>query len=445
MDFKNRKKELNLLNELYKQDSSKLIIFYGRRRVGKSELLNQFIKKNNGIYLLFNQESLKDQLRHISNQLAIQFNDDFLKVNPFSNFESLLVYLSKYDLPIVFDEFPYLVDSSKSILSILQNYWDINLSKKKTFLILCGSSIAIMEGLLSKKSPIYGRRTEQILLEPLSFEHSCLFFNKNLDIKNKIIFYSILGGMPAYLLEFDYNKSIKYNLINNILKKNKYLYQDVLFSLKEELNDPKNYFSILASISKGNSKLNEIVNDTGFEKTFVNKYLSVLINLQLVERIVPITEKNTQKSRKGIYRLKELYFKFWFRFIFGNEIYIEQNKQEKLVDEIIIPNLNSYVGLIFEDIVLQKLIQKYDNYLFGKHWDKNLEIDVVGLDKKNKNILFGEVKFKELNENEIKNHFFNLKEKSKSVIMKNFNKNFIIIFIKNNQIVFIDEKNNLFY
>jgi len=416
--FKNRIKELKLLNDLYNTGKSKLIILYGRRRVGKTELLREFLKKHNGLYLLARQESELEQLKKLSSQIAEFYNDSLLKLNPFSNWDSLFTYLSeKPRIPIIFDEFPYIVNSSKKAVSILQDYWDNKFSKKDSFIILCGSSIQMMEKLLGKKSPIYGRRTEQIMLEPLKFNDACLFFPKTMSIKEKVMNYSILGGMPAYLLEFDFEKDMKQNIIENALQKNKFLYHDVMFTLKEELKEPKNYFSILYSISKGNTKIGQIVNDTGLEKSFVNKYISVLIDLQLVERRVPITEKSPKKSRNGLYLIKDNFTKFWFKFIFENQEYIEQEKQEKLVNEKIVPELNSFVGRMFEDIIISELIQnkEYENYLFGRWWDNDSEADVVGIDKTNKNIIIGEIKFKNLNIKDIVEIKKSLIEKSKKI------------------------------
>lgn len=428
--FKNRIKELKLLNDLYNQGKSKLIILYGRRRVGKTELLKEFLKKNKGIYILARQESEFEQLKKVSSQVAEYYKDEVLKLNPFSNWDSLFVYLAKKPrIPIVFDEFPYIVQSTKKITSLLQDYWDNYFSKKNSFIVLCGSSITMMEKLLHKTSPIYGRRTEQILLEPLKFKDACLFFPKNMDFKDRVLYYSILGGMPAYLLEFDFNKGIKQNIIENIARKNKFLYQDVLFTLREELKEPRNYFSILYSIAKGNTKQGKIVNDTGFEKSFINKYLGVLIDLHLVERRVPITEKNHARSRNGIYLLKDNFFKFWFKFIFENQEYIEQEKQEKLLNEKIMPDLNGFVGVIFEEVVLSELIkdEKYKNYLFGRWWDKNSEADIVGIDSSNKKILIGEVKFKKLTKIEINSIKNSLIEKAKKINVFGFKQEFIVI------------------
>jgi hypothetical protein len=431
--FKNRVSELHLLNELYEKGTAKLIVLYGRRRVGKTELLKEFLKKHKGIYLLGRQESEAEQLKKLSSQIAEFYNDHVIKANPFSNWDALFIYLSeKPRIPIIFDEFPYIVQSSKKITAILQDYWDNKFSKKGAFIVLCGSSITMMEKLLGKKSPIYGRRTEQILLEPLKFWDACLFFPENMPIKEKILNYSILGGMPAYLLEFDFKRKMEENLSDNLLRKNKFLYQDVLFTLREELKEPRNYFSILYSIAKGNTKLGRIVNDTGLEKSFVMKYLSILIDLQLIERRVPITEKNTQKSRKGIYLIKDNFFKFWFKLIFENQEYIEQEKQAKLINERIMPELNMLAGRVFEDIVISSMIKskKYNDYLFGRWWDKDLEADIVGINKEKKKIIIGEVKFMHLTKQEIHAIIKDLKEKAKKINTFGFEEEFIIVCLE---------------
>ena len=428
--FKNRVQELNLLNELYEKNTAKLIVLYGRRRVGKTELLKEFLKRHKGLYILARQESEAEQLKKISSQIAEYYQDNVLMLNPFTNWDALFQYLSeKPRIPIVFDEFPYIVQSSKKITGILQDYWDNKLLQKNTFLILCGSSINMMERLLGSKSPLYGRRTEQILLEPLKFNDACLFFPEGLDFKEKVLRYAILGGMPAYLLEFDFKRNLRENIMNNIAQKNKFLYQDVLFTLREELKEPRNYFSILYSIAKGNSKLGNIVNDTGLEKSFVNKYLGVLIDLQLVERRVPITEKNAARARNGIYLLKDNFFKFWFKFIFENQEYVEQGKQEKLVDEKILPEIQSFAGRIFEEVALSKMIhiEKYQDYLFGRWWDKQSEADIVGIDKQHKKILIGEVKFKKLTKTEVHEIKGSLKEKAQKINSFGFEEKLTII------------------
>jgi len=432
-EFKNRKEELKLLNSLYEKGDSKLVILYGRRRVGKTELLKEFLKKHKGLYILARQESELEQLKKLSSQIAGYYNDEVLKINPFSSWDALFTYLSeKPRIPIVFDEFPYLVQSSKRITGILQDYWDNRFSKKNAYIILCGSSINMMERLLGHKSPLYGRRTEQLLVEPMKFDDATLFFPQHLSLKDKILYYTLLGGMPAYLLEFDFGKTLKENLMSNLLRKNKLLYNDVLFTLREELKEPRNYFSILYSISKGNTRSGQIVNDTGLGKSFVNKYLSVLIDLQLVERRVPITEKNPTRSRNGIYLIKDSFFKFWFRFVFENQEYIEQERQEKLYHEKIEPEFNGFTGKIFEEIVLGVISRNknYNDYLFGRWWDKDEEADLVGIDREHKKILIGEIKFNKLNKKEALSIKNSLQVRAKKINTFGYKEHLVLICLE---------------
>ena len=414
--FKNRLAEIKMLEDLYREKKPKLIILYGKRRVGKTELLNEFARRHKALYLVARQESVKYQLKKMSEEIADFFNDKVLRLNPFQNYDSLFTYLAEKEVPLLFDEFPFLIETNKSVPSILQEYWDKKFSKKASFIILCGSSIRMMESLLGYKSPIYGRRSEQILLEPLKFKDACKFFPKQ-EIEQKIINYSILGGTPAYLLEFDYSKPLTSNLKEKILKKNKFLYQDVLFVIKQELNEPSTYYSIIKSVAKGNTKLSNIMNDIGIDKPKITKYLSVLQNLQIIERKVPVTEKSPEKSRKGIYLLKDNYFKFWFRFIFENNEYIEQNKQDKLIQEKIMPELNSVVGKVYEEISMEwiKEQNQFTNYVFGSWWNKTDEIDIVGVDKQNNKIIFIEVKWKSVNKKQSYRIIKNLEKKAKQV------------------------------
>lgn len=410
--FYNRQDELDLLDKAYAKGKAELIILYGRRRIGKTALLKEFIKKYNGLYLMARQESEHDQLKKLSSEIARHFSDPVLEKNPFQSYDAMFTYIAEKAgrTPIIFDEFPYLVETKKALPSILQDHWDNFLSKKKPFIILCGSSISMMESLLGIESPLYGRRTQQILLNPLSFLESKMFFSK-LKKEELVKVYAILGGTPAYLLEWEESLSISDNIRNTILAKNTFLGQDVLFVLRSQLSEPRHYFSILKSIAKGNTKLSHIINDTGLNKGLVGKYISVLIDLHLVERKIPITKK--QSSRKGLYFLADNYFSFWFRFVFEQIDYIEQDLQSQLFRQKIEPELNTYVGEKFEHIVRQWIgkQKQFENYLIGGWWDKSEEIDIVGIDESKKTLLVGKVKWKTLTRKDIHSIIKKLKSK----------------------------------
>jgi len=394
--FVDRKDELQSLEERWKSDRAEFVVFYGRRRVGKTALIDRFIEKKNGLRLLGRLESEKNQLERFSKDVAFFFNDEYLKVNPFQNWDAFFTYLvqkSKNERVIIaIDEFPYVIDSNKSVPSILQDYWDRYLKDSKIFLILCGSSISMMiDKVLGHKSPLYGRRTGQLKIEPFGFFDIFEFF-KNYKIGELIYAYSILGGTPAYLLEFEEKLSISENIQKNFLKKDSFLFRDAEFVLREELKEPKFYFSILRAIALGKTKMGEIINETGLEKGIVGKYLSVLSDLDMVKREVPVTEKQKHKSRKGIYVLKDNFYKFWFNFVFPN---MEEIERKKNIVPKIMEKIDQYTSYNFEEICKEFVWKKLNFEKVGKWWHKENEIDIVALSGESKEILFCECKWQE--------------------------------------------------
>jgi AAA+ ATPase superfamily predicted ATPase len=417
--FINREEELSSLEQRKKSNKAEFMVIYGRRRVGKTELIDHFIKDKDGIRLLGRIESEKNTLDRFSKDLSDFFSDEFLNQNPLQSWDAFFSYIAEKSknkrIVLAIDEFPYLIDSNKSIPSILQDHWDRTLKNSDIFLILCGSSIAMMlDKVLGSKSPLYGRRTGQIKVEPMDFFAACKFL-KNFKPEELIYAYSILGGTPGYLLEFDDKKTMRENIKDKFLRKDSFLFQDAEFVLKEELKEPKFYFSILRAIALGKTKLSDIMNETGLDKGIVGKYLSVLMDLDIIAREVPVTEKHPHKSRKGIYTLKDNFYKFWFRFVFPNIEEIERKRADYVIDEKIMPDMPQYASYMFEEICREWLwkldLLRYDKV--GRWWDREEEIDIVAFNEKERRILFGECKWQDNVDAEKIIH--ELKEKAKLV------------------------------
>ncbi|MCX8181744.1 MAG: ATP-binding protein [Candidatus Methanomethyliaceae archaeon] len=425
--FVDREEELNFLQERVRGNNSEFIIIYGRRRIGKTTLILEFIRRNGGIYLLARETSGLENLKRFSERIAAYFDDSVLRKNPFHSWDALLEYIyqkSKDRLIIAIDEFPYLVKDSRELLSILQEYWDLKLAKSKIFLILCGSSVSMMERMLGHKSPIYGRRTSQIRLKAMDFFNARAFLS-NYSLEEFLKAYAILGGNPAYLQTFDDKKSIKDNLLK-YFRSDSFLLQDAQFVLREELYEPRNYFAIMEAIARGKTTLGEIMNDTGMERAKVGKYLSVLIDLDLVKREVPIN--TSWKSRKGRYYISDPYFSFWFRYVQPNFDLIEAENVEALV-ELIIKDFNSYLGIIFEEVVRQFML-KFSRMKFtkiGRWWNGGEEIDFVGLNEQEGYALFLEVKWKELRGRDVEKIFMDLEKKAGFVDLGNYKKSYGIV------------------
>ena len=211
----------------------------------------------------------------------------------------------------MFDEFSYLVEKDDAVPSQFQVVVDNILNKTNVFLILCGSSISMMEkGVLSQKSALYGRKTAHIKLEEIPFYSFYDFFPSN-NIEKNIEYYAVLGGVPFYMERFSDRKNTFYNINEQILDKTGHLYEEIDFLLKEELREPDVYKGILTAIASGHTKVVEIANRSGIKVHDIDKYLKVLIRLGIIKREIPVTKV---KSKKTTYSIDDNFFSFVFVF-----------------------------------------------------------------------------------------------------------------------------------
>ena len=430
--FVDRTNELEFLNKEYNKNESSLVILYGRRRIGKTALIKEFGKEKDIIYFLSTEESEKQNLKEFKNLVAENLNNELLKQLNIEDWESifkLIVKESKNKKVIVIDEFQYLGKSNQAIPSIFQKIWDEELKDNNIMLILCGSLINMMESqTLSYNSPLYGRRTGQIKLKQIPFKNYRDFFEKELDEKRLIEKYAVTGGVPKYIESFETNKNIFEEIQENVLNKQSYLYEEPMFLLKNEVTDVGSYFSIIKSIAMGNKKLGNIASNLSTNPTNLTKYLETLINLDILEREVPITEEKPEKSKKGQYNIKDNFINFWFKFIYPNKAFIELDENEIVMKKIKQNFIDNFVSYVYEDICRQKLLEQsindetntfYDK--IGRWWSNNEEIDIVGLDTTGNKIIFGECKYYTNKKMDV-DVYFNLKEKAKHVIWKNENR-----------------------
>ena len=399
--FLNRGRELSHLLERYENDSAEFVVLYGRRRVGKSELIDQFLHSATGIHLVAREESKHLQLRRFSADLSAYFKDPFLQKNGFSDWDSFFEYLIQHAtdrVVIAIDEFPYLVKEDTSLPSMLQEYWDRQLKKTRIYLILSGSSISMMESAtMEYGSPLFGRRTGQILLHPLRFIHVLDYIG---DMKKAVELYAVFGGTPAYIMAADPEWDILKNIEEKVMREDSFLFRDVEFVLRAELVEPRYYFSILFSLAGGNHRIGLICNDTGLSKSIVNKYLSILIDLKLVHRCIPVTEGH--KSRQGLYFLSDNLFDFWFSFVNPHLDMLERGNAPLVMDQSVRPQFARYVGKHFEAMVMDLFdhingdgILPFVFTRIGSWWHRGEEIDIVCLAENPYRILFCECKWQD--------------------------------------------------
>lgn len=418
MKFVNREKELKALNSWWKENRAHLIILYGKRRIGKTELIKQFIKNKPSVYFLADKVNEKDNLKMLSQNIGSFFGDKYIKDKGIDGWYHLFDYLKSKEkrMILVIDEFPYFAESNKAISSVFQKGWDEYLKDTKIFLILSGSSIGMMEmETLAYKAPLYGRRSGQILLSALRFEDFKKFFpDKKIDGLLKI--HTVTDGTPAYILQFSQSLSFKNALKKCIFDTRGYLYNEVEFILKEELREPRTYLSILKAIALGKRKFGEIVNETGLQKNIIMKYLHVLEDLHLIKKGVPVTEKTPLRSKKGLYLLEDQFFIFWFNYIFPFKSELELERYDNVFLELN-KSFNSLIAQDYEKVAAE-IVMNYSKEIFpllkiGRWWDSNDEIDIIGLNEKENKILFGEAKWS--NKKVGINIYDDLKRKAKKV------------------------------
>lgn len=401
MEFVNRVRELELLEKTWSSDQAELMVIYGRRRVGKTELLK---KASEGHEVLFYSADLSteaDQLRMFSERIARFTGDPALQGGEaFRRWDTLLEYLfsraREAPLRVVIDEFPYLCQSRKSLPSILQRLWDENIGQTRLKLVLCGSTLSFMEKeVLGHKSPLYGRRTGQIELDPLPIAELEHFFPE-LNLAKRIRRYGVVGGVPMYLIQFDPTGSLEASIKEKILAKGCYLHEEVRFLLMEELREPTRYFGFCKAVAHGKVKAQDIAESTGLDKQVLSKYLNVLRDMRVLERVVPVTEADPASSRRGRYRFRDPFFRFWFRYVASYKSFLERGEIDLVWERFVEPTLDDFLEPVFTDVAaswLERINLAGDLpflvHRFGGWWLRDQELPLVGLDDEGHALVVG--------------------------------------------------------
>ena len=401
-EFFDRKNELKILQEKYAELSpSNMLVLYGRRRVGKTELVKQFLKDiKNHFYFYVEVTQKSEILNYLSKSVEEQLGEKIV----FKDFYQFLNYIGdktdKEPFVLVIDEFQRFLDIAPEYISSLQNAWDSKLRHKKILILLLGSSIGMIQKIMnSKAGALYGR-AQKIKISPFKYSDFRLMF-KEMPEEDKVMTYSVFGGTPDYLDKFKKSKGDIYERIFElVLKKGAVLFEEPKNLLEyENVRIHAKYNAILGATSSGKETMKEIENSTNITSQTMPAYLRRLDELlDLVCRKDPVLGK----ERLGRYQTKDNFFKFWYKFILPNQTPLNLGNI-KLVSDLIKQDLNSYVGRIFEDIIRELLILyntkeikglKLNFENIGSWWDRNSnEIDILAYNLKEKNFLLGEVKW----------------------------------------------------
>lgn len=402
--FIGRERELKALNKLYSSNKFEFAVIYGRRRIGKTELIKQFLGDKKAIYFMGIESNAKLNLENFSKSI-LEFNTGIRADTSFSNFQAALEYvfqLAENDrIILAIDEYPYVARSSKSLASTLQLLIDKYKDTSKLMLILCGSSMSYIEdNVLSYKAPLYGRRTAQIKLLPFDFEETCRYL-ADMSGEDKALMYGAVGGTPQYLLQVSDKLSVEENIKNTYLNPISFLYEEPTNLLKQEVREPAIYTAIITAIATGASRMADISTKVGEDTSVCTTYIKNLISLGIVQKETPYGEK---ASRKTIYSIADNMFRFWYRFVLENNSIIARGADD-LAYKRIEPYFTDYIGKVFEDISAQylwKLLVSGKSPIeftsLGRWWGNDsrtksqTEIDIMGEHDKN-SALFAECKW----------------------------------------------------
>ncbi|MGN0679060.1 MAG: ATP-binding protein [Oscillospiraceae bacterium] len=402
--FIGREKELASLNSLFVTDKFEFAVIYGRRRVGKTALINHFISDKKAIYFMGVESNEKQNLENLSRSI-IEYSSGIEGDTTFSSFQAAFEYVfalaERERLVLVIDEYPYVARASRSLASTLQMLIDKHKDTSKLMLILCGSSMSYMEdNVLAYKAPLYGRRTAQLKILPFNFKEVCRYY-KGMSNEDKALMYGIVGGTPQYLLQMSDKLSVEENVKRTFLNPVSFLYEEPTNLLKQEVREPAIYTAIITAIASGATKMSEISAKVGENTNVCSAYIKSLINLGIVQRESPYGEKN---SRKSIYIIEDNMFRFWYRFIPENNSFIARDAAD-LAYRKIEPYLPDYMGKVFEEICRQYLWElllhgkcPIEFSSLGRWWGTDpikrsqTEIDIMGEGDKN-SAIFGECKW----------------------------------------------------
>lgn len=388
--FIGRKTELNQLDKLYKSDKFEFAVIYGRRRVGKTELIKKFISDKEAIFFTGVETNTKQNLENFSKSI-LEFSTGIQTNTTFASFQEALEYVFRLSenkrIILCIDEYPYVARASKSLASTLQLLIDKYKSNSKLMLILCGSSMSYMEdNVLAYKAPLYGRRTAQFKILPFEFSEVCTYL-KAFSAEDKALAYGIIGGTPQYLLQFNDTLSIEDNIKKLYLNPSSAIYEEPVNLLKQEVREPAIYNAIITAIASGASKISEISNKVGEETSVCSIYIKNLLSLGIIKKETPLGEKSEKKT---IYSIEDNMFRFWYRFVPPN-ISIIARGADALAYSRIEPYLSDYMGAVFEEICKQYLWDLLLNgsspvefTQLGRWWGANPktkqqeEIDIMG-------------------------------------------------------------------
>ncbi len=413
--FFNRERELKYLEEAYKMRRFSLIIIYGRRRVGKTFLVKKFLEgKNNVIYFYVSEMSSKNIRIELAKEIFVRLGIRLDYIPSWNEiYRKLFKSSRKEKVVLVFDEFQRLLEIDRSAITELQRIIDEEAEGSNIMVVCTGSSIGLMERIFKYRQPLYGRATGFLKIKPFDYITSYRYLAKRVDAdpREATELYGVFGGTPYYLSLLR-SKSWIEEAARLIFDNRSPLYWEPELLLKTELREHVTYFEILRLLASGKNSFSEIAGSLGSSKTSLSYYLNVLIkNLDLVEREEPLG------GGRAVYKIKDNFFKFWFKYVFSNRSTLELGDSDVVVENVK-EDFNTYMGQVYQEIAKQvvwKLKLPFKPFKVGGWWRRGVEIDVIAVDRKGRKAALFEVKWRSLTLRESYKILKELEEKSASL------------------------------
>lgn len=414
--FIGRESELQALERMYVKPGFQMAVIYGRRRVGKTALIDRFVQDKPALYYTAQQKSSMLNLQAFSSAIH-DFFDDPAGSAPFTSWDAALSYLAKrssdfntsHDKPmvIVFDEFPYAAETEPALPSALQIAIDHEFSDGQAKMILCGSNEGFMESeVLGRKSPLYGRRTMQLRVRPFDYLDAARMLPGTAPME-LMTYYATFGGTPYYLSQIDSAASYETNVRELVFDTAGMLYEEPLMLLREELREPALYNSVLDAVGGGATTSTRIAERSGVGVSSISKYLRTLVELGLIRREVPFG-MNPTTSKRGVYEFEDPFFSYWYHFVSKYVGLIEAGLGEGAARRATGGELSAYVGKIFEQACMQWVYRQarkgefpFLPTSFGRWWGpdpsikEQVDIDLIVANPDDRTALFGECKWRE--------------------------------------------------
>ena len=407
--FIGREEELSVLQEMYNKKGFHLAVLFGRRRVGKTTLINKFIELNKckSVSFVSTEMTETELLLRMGNDVLESLAPNLNGKLKFDSFDSIFDYLAeesvKERIIFVIDEYPYLAKSCPYMNSLLQKYIDNKWKNSNLYFILLGSLVSFMrEDVLGSSAPLHGRANLELKINPFGYKDTACFV-PDYNAEEQAIVYGLTGGVAKYLEQFDSTISLDENIEKLFFSRNAFFSEEQIKTvITGEKSNPVAYNSIIDAIANGKTKYNEIQATTGMSD--ISFCIKNLISAEVVER---------REIPKPYYLIADSMVNFYFRYVAPGASLINSGKGKIYYEQKVKQNLHQFMGSVFEKMAkdyilnnvgtkkipcfLTDIIEYQNSVKIGKEI-KSIEIDLLGLDGK-KYVLAGECKFKSENFN----------------------------------------------